>query len=183
MTKICGILLKRNDDYGYLCDLVLFCSWMKNVEHFISKYVDWCGIFAGIIYQNEDLCFCSYFLKKFFKWRIVSSSWCFFPIHLNYHWCFFFHQCVVLQQLCFEWKPLILRKTQIRNDLILLLMDWLDYINTGITLTRNILLPYCHHWVCHLGFASLIRGPHEDGTITHLPPQWGTEKGRPGATT
>ena len=155
----------------------------ENLEHFISKYVDWCGIFAGIIYQNEDLCFCSYFLKKFFKWRTVSSSWCFFPIHLNYHWCFFFHQCVVLQQLCFEWKPLILRKTQIRNDLILLLMDWLDYINTGITLTRNILLPYCHHWVCHLGFASLIRGPHEDGTITHLPPQWGTEKGRPGATT
>lgn len=33
----------------------------------------------------------------------------------------------------------------------------MDYINTGITLTRKVLLPYCHHWVCHLGFASLIR--------------------------
>ena len=69
----------------------------------------------------------------------------------------FTSQCVVLQQLCFEWKPLILRKTQIRNDLILLLMDWLDCINTGITLTHKVLLPCCHHWVCHLSFASLIR--------------------------
>ena len=78
-------------------------------------------------------------------------------VELSYGVSSFICQCVVLQQLCFEWKPLILRKTQIRNDLILLLMDWLDYINTGITLTWNILLPYCHHWVCHLGFASLIR--------------------------
>ena len=157
LCKISSIILKRNGDYGYLRDLVLFCSWMKNIEHFISKYIDWCGIFAGIIYQNEDPHFCSYFLKQFFKRRIVSSSRCFFPIQLNYHWCFFFHQCVMLQQLCFEWKPRILRKTQIRNDLILLLMGWLDYVSTGITLSHKFLLPYCHHWLCHLGFASIIR--------------------------
>ena len=44
-----------------------------------------------------------------------------------------------------------------RNDLILLLMDWLDCISAGITLSHKFLLPYCHLWVCHLGFASLIR--------------------------
>ena len=77
-------------------------------------------------------------------------------VELSYGVSSFISQCVVLQQLCFEWKPLILRKTQIRNDLILLLMDWLDYINTGITLSRKFLLPYCHP-ICHLGFASLIK--------------------------
>ena len=86
-------------------------------------------------------------------------------VDLSYGVSSFSSQYVVLQQLCFEWKPLILRKTQIRNDLILLLMDWLDYIYTGITLTHKVLLPCCHHWVCHLGFASLIR---EMGSI-YLP--------------
>ena len=96
VTKISSILLKRNDDYGYLCDLVLFCSCMKNVEHFISKYVDWCGIFAGIIYQNEDPRFCSYFLTKIFKRRIVSFSRCFLPIQLNYHMVFLLSSVNVL---------------------------------------------------------------------------------------
>lgn len=94
VTKISSILLKRNGDHGYLCELVLFSSWMKNTEHFISKYIDWCGIFAGIIYQNEDPCFHSYFLKKFFKWRIVSFSSCFSPFSWIIVWCFFFHQSV-----------------------------------------------------------------------------------------
>ena len=29
LAKISHIMLKRNDDYGYLCDLVLFCSQME----------------------------------------------------------------------------------------------------------------------------------------------------------
>lgn len=48
-----------------LCDSCIVLLLNENIEHFISKYVDWCGIFAGIIYQNENPCFCSYFLKKF----------------------------------------------------------------------------------------------------------------------
>ena len=86
VAKISSILLKGNYDYGYLFDLVLFGSWMKNIENFIINYIDWCGIFAGIIYHNEDPI--SYFVKKFFKWRIVSFSRCILPIQLNYHMVF-----------------------------------------------------------------------------------------------
>ena len=65
MSKISSILLKRNDDYGYLGDLVLFCSRMKNIQHFIIKYIDWCGNFLEAIYQDEGPLFCSYFVKNF----------------------------------------------------------------------------------------------------------------------
>ena len=152
MAKISNILLKRNDDYGHLGDLVLFGSRMKNIQHFIIKYIDWCGNFCRDHLSEWRPSFLILFCKYSFKWRIVSFNRCFSPFSWIIIWCFFFHQCVALQQLCFEWKPLILRETQIRNDLILLVMDWWDCINTGITLTRKVLLPYCHHWVCHLGF-------------------------------
>ena len=94
VAKISSILLKRN--YGYLFDLVLFGSWMKNIENFIINYIDWCGIFAGIIYHNEDPHFCSYFVKKFFKWRIVSFTRCVFPLQLNYHMVFLLSPANVL---------------------------------------------------------------------------------------
>ena len=88
VAKISSVLLKRNHDYGYLGDLVLFGSWIKNTERFIINYIDLCGIFAGIIYQNKNPHFCSYFEKKFLKWRIVSFSRCIFPLQLIYHMVF-----------------------------------------------------------------------------------------------